>query len=229
MENIDNIWKFIRGDLSFKEFDAWFYSQNLSEDQIDSDFYQEFILFPTNTTNDIDNLRDKLREHVQRHLQCGCLAMADSTFTVMGSDEEETIFSRLVKIKDYGEKRYWLALYKCLTCGQPWLVSEDQRIYDVQCFKRLTCAEKAAIITNNAWPLYCQTYEELLRTARDSGIKWSFSDLDGSLTWAVEDLLIERADITLQEIAELVGISAKNVRQILATQSQKNNTPPSTS
>jgi len=77
--------------------------------------------------------------------------------------------------------------------------------------------------------LYCQTYEELLRTARDSGIKWSFSDLDGSLTWAVEDLLIERADITLQEIAELLGISAKNVRQILATQSQKNNTPPSTS
>lgn len=128
MENIDNIWKFIRGDLSFKEFDAWFYSQNFSEDQIDSDFYQEFILFPTNSTNDIDNLRDKLREHVQRHLQCGCLAMADSTFTVMGSDEEETIFSRLVKIKDYGEKRYWLALYKCLTCGQPWLVSEDQRI-----------------------------------------------------------------------------------------------------
>jgi len=117
VENIDNIWKFIRGDLSFKEFDAWFYSQNFSEDQIDSDFYQEFILFPTNSTNDIDNLRDKLREHVQRHLQCGCLAMADSTFTVMGSDEEETIFSRLVKIKDYTRKdqRLWRkALLACV-------------------------------------------------------------------------------------------------------------------
>ncbi len=107
-------------------------------------------------------------------------------------------------------------------------MSQDQRIYDVHCYKRLTCAEKEAIITNNAWPLYCQTYEELLRTACDSGIRWKFSNLDGSLTWAIEDLFVERANITLQEIAELLSISAKDVRRILATQSQKNNTQPPT-
>ncbi len=73
------------------------------------------MLMSTNSTNDIENLKDKLREEMQRQLQCGCLAMPDSAFTKMGRDEEETIFSRFVKLKDYGEKRYWLALYKCLT------------------------------------------------------------------------------------------------------------------
>jgi hypothetical protein len=135
----------------------------------------------------------------------------------MGGDGlDEQVFETLERIRDHGGDLWWLYLSKCSACGQDWLVAQDERIYDNFYLKRINPLEAGGIAEDNRWPDDFITYERVLRLGRTLSQPWSFLDpRSPALVWTAEDLLKERPDITVEEIAYLLAIELKAASRLM--------------
>lgn len=105
---------------------------------------------------------------------------------------------------------------KCRDCGQHWLVAQDERIYDNFYLKRISPARARGIIADSRWPDDFISYERVLRLGRTLGQPWRFLDPHSqALVWTAEDLLKERPDISVEEIAYLPGIEPEAAARLL--------------
>ena len=136
----------------------------------------------------------------------------------MGGDGlDDRVFATLEMTRDYGGSLWWLYLSKCKICGQNWLVAQDERIYDNYYLKRITPAEVRDIADCNRWPEDFMTYERVLRLGRSLGQPWTFFDpRSPALVWTAKDLVKERADITVEEIAYLLAIEPAAAAKLLS-------------
>jgi hypothetical protein len=135
----------------------------------------------------------------------------------MGGDGlDERVFATLERIRDHGGDLWWLYLSKCSDCGQHWLVAQDERIYDNFYLKRISPAQARGIIVDTHWPDNFMTYERVLRLGRTLGQPWTFLDPHSpALVWTAEDLLKERPDIKVEEVAYLLGIEPEAAARLL--------------
>jgi hypothetical protein len=148
---------------------------------------------------------------------CCCGALADLAVVPMGREDlDEQVFATLARIRDHGGDLWWLYLSRCGACGQAWLVAQDERIYDNYYLKRLSPAEALDILEAGRWPDDFITYERVLRLGRTLARPWRFLDPRApSLVWTAEDLVKERPDITVGEIAYLLGIEREAALRLL--------------
>jgi len=139
---------------------------------------------------------------------CYCATLADLAVVPMGGDGlDERVFASLEKLCDHGGGQWWLYLSECSVCSQHWMVAQDERIYDNFYLKRLKGPEAEDIRQRRTWPTEFATYEKVLRLGRTLNSPCIFLDpLDSALVWTKDDLRRERPDISIKEIAYLLGI-----------------------
>lgn len=117
------------------------------------------------------------------------------------------------------EDLWWLWLGRCQTCHTDWLITQEERIYDDFFVVRLTPQTADSIRNDAQWPQRWLTYEGVLRTGRALSRPCRFLDyMAPSLLWTVEDLRRARPDITIADMADLLGIDDSHVKDILKYQ-----------
>jgi hypothetical protein len=162
------------------------------------------------------NLRQSLIAHLDRSKQCECFATRDVAVIPMGGDLKfERVFETLERKADYGPDKWWLYIDKCRVCSSVWLIAQDDRIYDDFFFRRVDEAVLAKAVMGE-WPQHFSTYESVLSAGRTLSSPPRFFDpMAGSLQWSVEDLLKERPAISIDEIANLLGLSINHAARLV--------------
>lgn len=136
----------------------------------------------------------------------------------MGGDGlDERVFATVATVRDHGGDAWWLHLSKCTACGQHWMIAQEERIFDEHFMRRMDGAEAGRIIAEGRWPAEFLTYERVLKIGHTFVSPCIFLEpLAASLIWSAEDLRKERPDISVEEIAQLLGVSAKHAARLLA-------------
>ena len=96
------------------------------------------------------------------------------------------------------------------------MVAQEERIFDEYFLRRLDDATARQISVEGRWPAEFLTYERVLKIGRTLSQPCIFFDaLSSALVWTVKDLRNERPEITVDEIAYLLGVTSKNVNRLL--------------
>ena len=147
---------------------------------------------------------------------CACASLSDLAAVPMGGDGlDERVFATIDNICDHGGDLWWLHLSKCHACDQHWMIAQEERIFD-EYFLRRVSGDVAENILNNIWPDEFITYERVLKVGHTFAKPCIFLDpLAGSLVWSAEDLRKARPEITVEEVARLLGVTIKNATRLL--------------
>ena len=140
----------------------------------------------------------------------------------MGGDGlDERVFATVENVVDHGGHAWWLHLSRCRACGQHWMIAQEERIFDEHFLRRLTVDEANRIFAIAEWPVEFLSYERVLRTGHALRIRPCIflARLSPSLVWTAKDLRKERLDISTEEIALLLGVTATQAKRLLATAS----------
>lgn len=149
---------------------------------------------------------------------CCCPSLTDLAAVPMGGDGlDEQVFATIEQICDHGGGPWWLYLSKCRVCHQHWMVAQEERIFDTYFLRRLDATEARQVVVEADWPTDFITYERVLKLGRTLSEPFTFADpIASSLVWTVEDLRRERPDITIEEIADLIGVHPPQVARLLS-------------
>jgi hypothetical protein len=136
----------------------------------------------------------------------------------MGGDGlDERVFATIDNVRDHGGDQWWLYLSRCGACGQNWMVAQEERIYDDYYLRRLNAEVARQVECDGRWPTEFITYERVLRIGRMMSRPFTYLDsLSPALVATVDDLRKERPNITVDEMAYLLGVSSENVSRLLA-------------
>ena len=214
----DTLWRFVRGDMSASEFEAWVYRDETIETFLGPEVYLDLI--------SVDFGSEKSTREIGLHLKtlllekfpdqiCRCVRLADSAIVDMGEHEE--IFKTLIRTNERGKPYWWLYTCQCSQCSTHWLVGSEERQNDVFCLRRLSAEESKNISARNLWPDYFDAYESLLQMGKDFGRSVRFLDPLNSLSLSstIEDLAKNRPGIRLSELTSLLNLDAE-IAQTLA-------------
>jgi hypothetical protein len=154
---------------------------------------------------------------MNEEIYCCCRALADLPVIPMGGNGlDALVFASFKRGEEHGGDQWWLYISACRVCGQDWMVAQDERIYDNYYLRRLTTGEKRDITEWALWPEEFLTYERVLKLGRETGRIWTFYEsASPALIVTVEDLRRERPDISVDEIAHLLGIPVPHASSLL--------------
>lgn len=142
----------------------------------------------------------------------------------MGGDGlDERVFATVENVVDHGGDAWWLHLSQCRACGQHWMIAQEERIFDEHFLRRLSVDEANRISVNANWPVEFLSYESVLKTGHALHIRPCvfLERLAWSLVCTAEDLRKERPDISVEEIAFLLGVTATQAKRLLAAASSR--------
>ncbi|MDP9119012.1 MAG: hypothetical protein M3M93_01875 [Actinomycetota bacterium] len=231
------LWKFIRGDEPTHAFERWVYQDKELEAELGGDLYLEVISTDFRDPEGAEGLRKRLGSFA-RSLPgpaCLCIRLRDLDIVDMGffpapapafeQDREwshEDVFRTLERVHVRGDPWWWLWAARCSSCGQAWLVGQEERHNDIFCLRRMEEGELRAIEADSRWPRDFDSYERLLQLGHDAGRSVRFVDpLDSSLRYRVEDLALARPGIKVSEIAELLSLdlalAVELARRVMST------------
>jgi hypothetical protein len=218
-DRLATLWKFVRGDLAIAKFEAWLYDQNGLEALLGGDLYHEVISANYGSPYQADDVREKLRAALRPPLTCECMTLSDTAVVPMGGDGlDNRFFATIEQVRPYGRDLWWLRLSRCRVCGQNWMIAQEERIYDDHFLKRLNVDEARSIVDNDSWPDDFLTYEKVLKLGRQVSKACHFFDpMAHSLIDTVRDLIRKRPNITVTEIADLLGIEVEHAKTLVAS------------
>lgn len=213
---IENIWKFIRGDMSTSDFESWVYSNSTLENLFGKTLHLEIISANFSSKEVVFQLKEVLKKFLisSTNSSCTCIQISNIAVVDMG-DESEKIFATLDEIKKRGDPYWWLSVYQCRDCQQSWLVAQEERQNDVFCLYRLDQVAMEDILNNNRWIPIFDGYENLLRIGLETGKRVRFLDpLNSSLRWTISDLAKEKPGIKISEVAQLLNLNIELAEEI---------------
>jgi len=140
--------------------------------------------------------------------QCCCKALADFVVLPMGGiGLDRLVLASFQQTVKHGGDQWWLYISTCLVCRQDWMVAQDERIYDNFYIRRIQPSATKEALELDWWPEEFLTYERVLQLGRANGKIWRFLDSRSpALVTTAEELRRERPDISIEEIAYLLGI-----------------------
>lgn len=95
------------------------------------------------------------------------------------------------------------------------MIAQEERIFDEYFLRRVTDSE-VANIRQNRWPVEFISYERVLKTGHLFASPCIFLDsMSSSLIWSAHDLRQARPDISVEEIAHLLGVTVSNAKRLL--------------
>ena len=217
------LWRFVRGDVPPGEFEQWVYAEPLLEEGLGSSLYLEVVSTNFGHKEAVWSLREALGRHVRSRSssKCVCIRLRDLDVVDMGIYDapapafeqdrqwsDEDLFDHLEEMKVRGARHWWLWSARCRTCGQCWLVGQEERQNDVFCMRRLDQNETRAIEDEDRWPSDFDSYESLLQLGLDAGRSVRFIDPENSSLGAtIADLARARPRIRVSELATLLNLN----------------------
>lgn len=150
---------------------------------------------------------------------CCCESLPDLAAVPMGGDGlDERVFATIETVVEHGGDAWWLHLSRCRACGQHWMIAQEERIFDEHFLRRLTVDEANRITDRAEWPVKFLSYERVLKIGHALGIRPCIfmERLSPSLVWTAEDLRKERPDMSVEEIALLLGVTTRQANRLLA-------------
>ncbi|WP_343685354.1 hypothetical protein [Asticcacaulis sp.] len=215
------LWRFIRRDTSVSAFEAWVYAHEAAlSTALGAELHFKLLEMNYADRNQVEDMREQLEAQLRPALTCECPAVADEDVIPMGGNGRDgRFFASVNESAKPAEDLWWLWLGRCQTCRTDWLIAQEERIHDDFFVVRVT-PETADAIRNVAhWPQRWLTYEGVLRTGRTLSRPCRFLDyMAPSLLWTVEDIRRGRPDITVAEMADLMGVEESHVKYILKYQ-----------
>jgi hypothetical protein len=205
---VENIWRFIRGDMRVQDFEQWVYSENSLEKMLGKNLYFEIISVNYSDKDALYEIKQHLSEYAQQEspFRCKCIQLSDVEVVDMG-EESEAVFQYMEEVKKRGEPFWWLSVEHCRECNQWWLVASEQQQNDVYCLRRLDRQTANEILNKNSWPDYFDRYGTLLRLVHETGRIVQFVDpMKSSLAWTIADLAKEHPGIAISEIAKMLNL-----------------------
>lgn len=227
---LEAIWRFVRRDLRTSEFEQWVYAEPDLDRLLGPELH--FVTLSTDFSNReaVRTLRVAMAAFARAHwpLDCLCIRLRDLDVVDMGyfpapepafeagrEWSNEDVFRSLEEVARHGAPLWWLWAARCRTCGQAWLVGQEERQNDVFCMRRLAPLELDEILRGGPWPKDFDSYETLLRIGSDTGRRVRFVEpMDSSMVATITDLAKARPGISLQEIAKLLGIDLDLARAL---------------
>ena len=95
------------------------------------------------------------------------------------------------------------------------MIAQEERVFDEYFLRRLTDDEVAGIKQSH-WPDDFSSYERVLNTGNLFATPCIFLDsMSSSLIWSAHDLRDARPDISVDEIARLLGVTVDNAKRLL--------------
>lgn len=148
---------------------------------------------------------------------CCCAALADYAVIPMGGiGLDELVFASFNETIKHGDGKWWLYVSTCFACRQNWMVAQDERIYDNFYLRRLAPSTAKEIEEVDHWPEEFLTYERVLALGKATGTSWRFLEARSpALVETAVDLLRERPEITVEEIASLLAIPTQQAADLL--------------
>lgn len=133
-----------------------------------------------------------------------------------GNGLDALVFASFKRGEEHGGDQWWLYISACRACGQDWMIAQDERIYDNYYLRRIAPEIKRDIAEWSLWPEEFLTYERVLKIGRETGQIWTFYDsASPAFVTTAEDLRRERPDISVEEVAYLLGISVSHASSLL--------------
>lgn len=217
-KQLSMLWSFARGDTPGLEFEQWFFTQHELEEPLGADLHWALASVNYSDRDGVWRLRKQLADKLEQYRQCECPTICNLDALPMGGDgQDERVFATLDRLADHGGDLWWLYLSACKACGQRWMIAQEERIFDEFFFKRMTESEANKVISDSIWPAEFLTYERVLKVGRTLSEPCRFIEaLDPSLVWTAQDLRKERPEITIEEIAELVGVTPGHAGRLLS-------------
>ena len=215
-EQLSNLWAFARGHTAEITFEKWFLAQDDLEASLGEDLHWSLASADYRDKDVVWKLRKSLAQRLRAHEKCECASIRDLAAIPMGGDGlDERVFATIENVRDHGDDLWWLHLSKCSECDQHWMIAQEERIFD-EYFLRRVSREAAEGILVGTWPDDFITYERVLNIGHTFATPCAFLDaMSGSLIWSAEDLRKARPEITVDEIARLLGVTPKNAKRLL--------------
>ena len=214
---IENIWKFVRGDVLILDFEKWIYSDPSVESVLGKDLYFDAISTNYSSIEEVLHIKKNLMQFASSHsrLSCCCMQLSDIAIVDMG-EESHKYFINFKEVKKRGDPFWWLSVYQCQVCKQSWLVGQEERQNDVFCLYRIAPNVMEDIIGNSQWPTIFDHYEALLRFGIEAGRSARFIDPlnSSSIRWTISDLAKDKPGISTSEIAELLNLDIELAEEI---------------
>jgi hypothetical protein len=211
------VWHFVRGDMSPKEFELWICSNPQMEPQLGAAFYFDLIAADYHDLDVVHDFKRRLSLWALgvEPLHCLCITLADLALVNMG-DHHVAVFATLEMKASRGQPFWWLSVYGCSACGEWWLVAQEERQNDIFCMRRLHDQEIASITSGQEWQQDFDRYEDLLRIAWQAGVRFQFVDpmASSSLRWTIEDLAKARPGIHISELATLLNLGLETASRL---------------
>ena len=147
---------------------------------------------------------------------CECSTLGDFAVVGMGDREgrDERVFATLVEVAKHGGDAWWLFASRCSSCGQDWVIAQEERIHDNFYFKRLSGTEMKMIEEGGDWPQGFLRFEDVIRLGPEHNMVARFFDTN-DLTDTVKELMEARSDISASDIAYLFVLSEREARRLM--------------
>ena len=215
-EQLSKLWAFARGDMAEIAFEKWFLAQDDLEVPLGEDLHWSLASADYRDRDVVWKLRKSLAQNLGAHEKCECASIRDLAAIPMGGDGfDERVFATIENVRDHGGDLWWLYLSKCSECGQHWMIAQEERIFD-EYFLRRVSKEAAEGILAHTWPDEFITYERVLKIGHTLTSPCVFFDaMSRSLIWSAKDLRAARPEISIDEIARLLGVTPKNAKRLL--------------
>ena len=148
---------------------------------------------------------------------CACSSLDDFTVVPMGDCEglDDRVFSTVKRVVDHGDPQWWLYASRCSSCGQDWMVAQEERIHDNFYLKRLDPYEMRGLVEQGEWPSDFMAFEDVIRLGPDNQQVCQFLNTD-DLTDTVKELMEAREDISSSAIAYLFCLSEREAERLMA-------------
>jgi len=151
-----------------------------------------------------------MRSHT---LGCECSRLEDLAIVPMGHHED--VFRTLEMVRKRGLPWWWLYASTCQSCGQTWLVAQEERQNDLFILRRLDQVASDRLLRDGIWPVEFDRYERLLVIGRDAGHSVRFFDVaDCPLIHTVIDSAREQPGIRVSELASLLNLNPAVARDL---------------
>ncbi|WP_443747188.1 hypothetical protein [Asticcacaulis solisilvae] len=210
-------WRFVRGDMPADRFETWLYAQDNLEAAFGADLWLDLISADYRNPAAVFDMAERLKAILPRTQSCECVILPDLAVVPMGGDGlDQRFFATMKTFARHGPDLWWLYADRCKACGQAWMVAQEERIYDDYFIRRLT-DEEVVSIAKRVWPVDFLTYEKILVVGRRLSKACRFVDpLSYSLVDTARRLLADRPDMTVADLAGLLGVSEDHAHAVVA-------------
>ena len=208
-QKLENLWKYIRGDMSTEAFEDFIYNDPDLEELLGEELYFEVIAANFRNKEYVDGINKKIKAFLNQFESyfCQCHRLRNKDMVGMGWEDE--FFRTFTAIIKQNETNRWLYIRQCTKCQQRWLIAEEGIYSDDYYLYRLSDEEFAEIEMKNKWPTIFNQYENLLVSGP------VFRNTNNLSNHSVMyELAKKNPGIKVEDLAQLLSISINETSEI---------------